>query len=351
MTRNDPLARTAARRRLAGALQLLAITLTPLAVQAQSGDAAAARTLFNEARKLTAAGKFAEACPKFEESLRLNRGIGTQFNLADCWEKTGRLASAWGQFLEVAAGARAAGQPDREQVARDRASALEPKLSRLVIEVAATPPGLEVKRDGATVGAAVFRTPVPMDPGLHVVEATAPGKLPWKGEVSVPSKPATVSIRVPELEPEPRALNADPAPAASTPPPAPEPAPRQNAQGWSGQRTVAVVAAGVGLVGVAVGTVFFLSYRSSNADAEEICPDANGPCPVGSEARHGDLVDKAESARMLTYLGWGVGLAGIAGGAALWFTAPKTEAARRSIEWNAGLRPEGGFGAGVRARF
>jgi hypothetical protein len=350
MTPSDTPAPPTARRWVARALPLLAVTLTSLPLAAQSGDAAAARTLFNEARTLSAAGKFAEACPKFEESLRLNRGIGTQFNLADCWEKVGRIASAWGQFLEVAAGARAAGQPDREQVARDRAAALEPKLPRLVIEVAAAPPGLEVKRDGVVVGAAVFTTPVPMDPGLHVVEATAPGKRPWKGEVTVPSQPGTVSIRVPELEAE-QATAAEPAPAALGPAVTSDPASDRDGSSWSGQRTVAVVAAGVGVVGAVVGTVFFLSYRSNNSEAEGICPDESGPCPPGSEARHGDLLDKAESARTLTYVGWGVGLAGIAGGATLWFTAPKTDVASRSLQWNAGVLPGGSVGAALRGRF
>ena len=62
--------------------------------QAQS-DSAAARALFAEGRNLMADERYAEACPKFEESLRLDHGMGTQFNLAHCWEKLGRTASAW----------------------------------------------------------------------------------------------------------------------------------------------------------------------------------------------------------------------------------------------------------------
>src|SRR5215212_4797523 len=103
-------------------------------------NAAAARALFGEGRKLAAQGKYREACPKFEESLRLDPGMGTQFNLADCLEHTGRTATAWAQFLDVAAAARAAAQSERERVARERAAALEPKLSRLTIEVKAADP-------------------------------------------------------------------------------------------------------------------------------------------------------------------------------------------------------------------
>src|SRR6516164_8031146 len=101
-------------------------------VAAQS-DPVAARVLFSDARSLTAQGKYEQACPKFEESQRLDPGIGTLFNLADCWEHIGRTASAWGRFLDVAAQAKMAGQADREKVARERAAMLEPKLSRLTI--------------------------------------------------------------------------------------------------------------------------------------------------------------------------------------------------------------------------
>ena len=68
-----------------------ALSATPAA--AQSSDSAAARALFTEGRTLMEAERFDEACPKLEESLRLDQGIGTQFNLAHCWEKQGRTAS------------------------------------------------------------------------------------------------------------------------------------------------------------------------------------------------------------------------------------------------------------------
>src|SRR6185312_13224264 len=104
-------------------------------------DEAAARALFFEARRLVAAGNYAAACPKFEDSYRLDPGIGTSFNLADCYEHSGRTASAWARFLDVAAATKAAGQLDRERVARARAAALEPKLARMTLKVEAKVPG------------------------------------------------------------------------------------------------------------------------------------------------------------------------------------------------------------------
>jgi hypothetical protein len=336
-------------------IALVAAVFAPARALAQSGDsAAAARALFSEARALAAAGNHADACPKFEESLRLNRGIGTQYNLADCLERTGRTASAWGHFLEVAAAARAAGQGERETVARDRAAALEPKLARLVIQVENDLPGLEVKRDGVAVGAASYRTATPVDPGKHVVEATAPGRKRWTSEIDVPAGPGTVSVRVPELAPEEGAtapIAADR--GASALAPEGTTSATDDATSSSMRLPLALVAGGVGVAGAAVGTVFFLKYRSDNAEAEEICaPGSRMVCPVGSAAKHEALVSSARTARTLTYVGWGVGVAGLAGAAVLLLTAPEAGGPTRDAAWRAEpLVLPAGFGAAVGGTF
>src|SRR5262245_23511913 len=98
------LARSAIAAVLSGAL------LAPGLARADvSADKAAAEALFNHAKQLVKEGKLSEACPKFEESLRLDPGIGTLLYLADCQEKAGKTASAWARFLEAAAAAKAAG--------------------------------------------------------------------------------------------------------------------------------------------------------------------------------------------------------------------------------------------------
>src|SRR5687768_4769506 len=152
---------------------------------ASKTDQAAATALFYEARTLMQKGNFASACPKLEESLRLDYGIGTEFNLADCNEHNGKLATAWSGYLSVASSAKAKGQADRERVARQHAKALEPRLPKLVIEVPTPIPGLEVKRDGVVVGNASWGTPVPVDPGTHRVAAVAPGKQAWETTTQV----------------------------------------------------------------------------------------------------------------------------------------------------------------------
>src|SRR3954463_1481227 len=138
------------------------LSLVSFAAQAQERDPAAAQALFDQARELSRQGKFAEACPKLQESNRLDPGIGTQFHLADCYEQSGRIASAWAQFLDVASQARASGQADREKAASKRAEKLEPRLPRLLVNVpeGSKTPGLEIRRNGVIVGSAQWGVPL-----------------------------------------------------------------------------------------------------------------------------------------------------------------------------------------------
>src|ERR1019366_5157952 len=64
--------------------------------QTPSNTSVAAEALFEEGRSLVAAGKYAEACPKFADSERLGPSVATLLNLAKCWGRGGRTAPAWG---------------------------------------------------------------------------------------------------------------------------------------------------------------------------------------------------------------------------------------------------------------
>ena len=91
-----------------------------IARDAHAGDAAAAQALFEQGKKLMAEKKYAEACPKFEESQKLRPGIGTLFNLADCHEKVGKLTAAYQEFKEVVERTKVALQPERQKIAEER---------------------------------------------------------------------------------------------------------------------------------------------------------------------------------------------------------------------------------------
>ena len=174
MTARSPVSRAQLARCLAAlsALALLAPTSTALAGDKERD----AQSLFVEAMKLMSKKQFADACQKLARSQELDPGMGTQFRLAECYEKLGRLASAYDQYNAVADAAKAAKKADREGLAKRRAAALEPKVARLTISVppsVAALPGLEVTRDGVEVDPLAYTFPTVADGvlGVKFVEA------------------------------------------------------------------------------------------------------------------------------------------------------------------------------------
>ena len=280
-------------------------------------DAAAARELFIEARKLAADGKYPAACPKFEEAQRLQPGIGSLLNLADCWEHLGRTASAWARYLDVAALAARAGQEDREQIARSRVAELEPQLARLTLHVA-TQTDLLVTRDGVEVRGALWESATPVDPGDHVIEASAPGKIPWRRVIAV-SRGEHAELVVPELV-------AETPPAAVSPPPVQaeqraDARPRAQSAPW--ERTVGYAVGGAGVLAIGVGVWAALSYQSANKEALSLCVRSACQSPTELE-HHASLVNTATRDRNLSLVAFAVGAGALTGGTWLLLTARRS---------------------------
>lgn len=284
-----------------------AVLLAPRA--ALAADSAAAEALFVDAKKLLAEGHLVEACAKFEESLHMEEGIGTLYNLADCHERIGKTASAWGEFTSAAAMARAQGQAAREQAAHQRAAALEPRLSKIVVRVSAPRPDLLVKRDETVVGPGQYGTPIPIDPGEHTISATAPRKKPWSAKIQVAgTTPSTIDV--PSLEDAPEA----PVAAGAQP----------SSEGRT-QRIAGVTVASVGVVGLIVGAVFGAISMSHKSEAEPYCNGNDCTDQQGVDAKHSAVVTGN-----ISTVSFVVGGLLVAGGGVLWFTAPKARSTQNA---------------------
>ena len=177
-----------------------------------NGSAPAANKLFQEGRKQLENGNLAEACDLFARSQTLAARVGTLLNLGECEERRSRLATAWGAFVEAKTlAARTADKRQTEAVRR--AAALESKLAHVTI-AASEIPGLAIRSNGAAVDAATWNIAVPIDAGLYLFEANAPGFLSWRETITIVDGTATVVNVV---------LN--PAPALSKAPEIPNPVP------------------------------------------------------------------------------------------------------------------------------
>ncbi|HEX8795529.1 MAG TPA: tetratricopeptide repeat protein [Polyangiaceae bacterium] len=299
------------------------VALAPGRASAQEQTEAAATALFDRGRSLMQQGKYAEACPKLAESERLAPSGGTLLNLGECYEHTGQTASAWAAWKDAAARANAAGKADVEKRALARAAALEPNLAKLAISVdsASDVPGLEVKRDGVKVGHAEFGLAIPVDPGTHVIDATAPSKQPFSGKVDVAPKQGNATLTVTLID-APQTQAAPTPVAAPSPASAPASAPaaaEEPPSTWSGQKTVALVVGGVGVVGIGVGSIFGLMAKSKNDQALQNCRTSTLCSQTGL-----DLTNDAKSAATVSTIAFIAGGVALAGGIVLWLTAPSS---------------------------
>jgi hypothetical protein len=278
--------------------------LSALPVGAQTSNKATAEALFTEGRTLAASGKCAEAIPKFQASQKLDPGVGTLLNLAECYEQVGKTASAWAEYREAISLARLAGSKEREELATERAKALEPKLSRLAIKVTGDASGVTITRDGEAVDSAELGVAIPVDPGNHVIEATAPGKQKFSQNIEIGDNADSKTIEIPTLA----------AGAGDVTPPDEGGAAKSDG---SSQRTIGLIVGGVGLVGVAVGAVFGLQAGSKWDEAKAECDDY----PYGCGSKGVSLADDANSAATISTIGFIAGGVLIAGGATLFLTA------------------------------
>jgi hypothetical protein len=219
-----------------------------------------------------ARGDYGTACPKFAESQRLDPGGGTLTALAACHEGQGKTASAWAEFLEVVASARRDGRVDRERFARAHIAALEPRLSRLSLEVprsvAAETQGLKVLRDGEEVGAPSWGSFLPIDPGEHSIVVSAAGKLPWKITVDIGAKADRRTVTVPPLEDAPPESPA-PAPVAVLPPSS---ASDSISRRTNSGKVIGFILGGVGVAALGAGAFFGIEAITKSSSARAACP-------------------------------------------------------------------------------
>lgn len=285
------------------ALFSAAIALSAVSARAEDTNRVAAATLlFDEGVRALDAGRLDEACQKLAKSQELAPSGGTLLALGECHERAGRIASAWVAFRGAAARAAAAGKADAEASALEHAARLEPKLARLTIKTApGAAPGIQLLRDTSVVTSSEIGVPVPVDPGSHEVHASAPGAKAWTKQIQVPAG-TSVTIEVPGLEP------------ASNDPQQP-PSTDDNPGGT--QRILGITAAGLGVGALAGGTIFGVMAITTNSDGEAEC--VGRACSQAGFDRIQQASDRATVSTILFV----AGAALVAGGAALYLTAPK----------------------------
>jgi tetratricopeptide (TPR) repeat protein len=290
--------RRAARR--CAALLIAGAALGAAPRPARADRISEAEALFREGRRLLDEGRRDQACARFAESQRLSPSPGALLNLGDCHQQEGKLATAWAEFLAAARLYTDPGNQAERDFCLREAALIEPHLSRLTLRLGGPVPGLLLRRNGEPVDAAQIDVPVPVDPGVYVVTAEAPGRAPFQTSVLIRAQKSEVTVIVPPLAP--RLADAPPA---------------------AGRPTLDYVIGGLGVAAFGTGATFGVLALVNNHKAENRCPD--GRCPPGSppqvQREAGELYDRASTQAWVANVGLGLGL--VAGGYLLFFAPSK----------------------------
>ena len=206
-------------------------------------NAGRSHALYQDAKRLESEGRYHEACPLFALSYTLDPHPKELFNLAYCYEKDDRIASAWLMWQKGADTAEALGDMDRAEVAREHAKDLVPQVPHVTVHVAPQARGtpVDVTLDGVPLVSDSWGRPIPVDAGPHEVAAASHVLQMWSSRF-VASSAETPSVEVPELAPLP-------AQGSVGPPPNPE---RRS----SVLQPIAWTVGGAGLAALGVGAAF-----------------------------------------------------------------------------------------------
>jgi hypothetical protein len=216
-----------------------------------------------------------------------------------CHERAGKLASAWAEYADAAARSKREARFDREKAAREKVSALEPRLSFLTISAsraASETPGIAITRNGVTVGAGTLGTSVPVDGGTYTLEATAPGKKPWTAQVTIAASGERHTMSVPALEetaPPPVAAKSAAAPPKPPLALAATPMTRDasmvsaevdTTKSGSGYGVLGAATIAGGVVSLGIGTAYMLRAMVKNEDSKNGC-DGDRCSSAGTQDR------------------------------------------------------------------
>ncbi len=301
---------------------MLVVSLCLVSSVARADDKVAAEELFLKGKELKKEGKLEEACDAFDRSNRLDPQIGTQYNLALCYEELGRLASAWGLFREVAQkDTKAARRKDADEHARK----LKPRLTKMLITLEGpTVPGLVVTRDLEDVTATVGIESA-VDPGDYTLIASAPGFKQFTTEIRASGEGATVTVMIPILEEE---IDGEVTPEEEPPRGHEEDDPeidftrQDGGGGGGGRKKLGLIVAGSGRVVAITGGVFGVMAKGDWDDAKAICGGDQVCDNAEDEAAADDLAAGARTKGNISTALVGVGTVALAAGVVLWLTAP-----------------------------
>jgi hypothetical protein len=176
----------------------------------------------------------------------------------------------------------------------------------ITVDKDADVPGLQIRRDGESVGRGQWGSPLPADAGNHVIIASATGRTPWETTLKM-ADGESKSIKIPVLAIDPTASAQARAVAALGP----------SDEIGRGRRTAGIATGIVGLVALATGGTFGILAMSKAGQSSGHCYPGNYCDAIGVSERN-DAITFANVSTVALAAGAGVVLAGFI----IYMTAP-----------------------------
>jgi hypothetical protein len=229
-----------------------------LAAEPTPSEISVARRLFDEGKSAEEAARWREAADKFRQAAAIKDTPGIRFHLARCEEERGAFVEALVEYdraRELLDGGVKA--PDVERLLPEARERVRAKVALVTLRLPNGTQSANVLLDGKPVSATVLGVPLPLNPGRHRLQASAPGRAAYDKELQL----ATGEVREVALELPPSAMA--PAPAAPA-------AARPRGEATSGvdtsvpTRTIVLVGEG-SLFAAALGTGIVFSVAKGSA--------------------------------------------------------------------------------------
>ena len=144
----------------------------------QTPEKTRADKLFEDGRRYLANKEYALACTAFEQSQEADPAIGTQLNIALCYEDWGHVASAFRAYVEAERIAKLKFD-DRAKLAHTKVVELQQKAPHLHVDLPDTAdPSAVFLLDAKEIDRTAFAEDLLLDAGAHTIEARVPSKPP-----------------------------------------------------------------------------------------------------------------------------------------------------------------------------
>jgi hypothetical protein len=305
-----------------------ALALAAPCASAQTDEArASARAAATEGLHALQEGRYKDAvdlCTRAESMMHAPTHL---LLIARAQTKLGHLVEAQEAYIKIQRDRISPGAPhafiDAQTAANDEEGALAPRVPTLKVSVEGPGAGdAQVTLDGAPFPTALVGIASPINPGSHVLQAKGSSAEAEAVTVSVAEGARqTVTLTMKAVAPEPVAAQ------ATLPEPSTLEAPES---GHPGLRTAGWISIGVGIAGLAVGSIMVIKNHSDRNDANAFC-GPNG-CPDSKRSEIVSFDDDANSAATFSWISFGVGAAGLVTGATLLWLGHGKSAAPQSGE-------------------